>query len=52
VAYKVVGGGTTLMPWNDVDPHAVAEGLLPIRRDAAVRAATNRQRIRWEPQEQ
>jgi hypothetical protein len=31
VAYKVVGGGTTLMPWNDVDPHAVAEGL-PWRR--------------------
>jgi hypothetical protein len=31
VAYKVVGGGSTLMPWNDVDAHAVAEGL-PWRR--------------------
>jgi hypothetical protein len=25
---------------------------VPIRRDAAVRTATNRQRIRWKPQEQ
>ena len=26
VAYKVVDG-TRTMPWNDVDPHAVADGL-------------------------
>jgi hypothetical protein len=31
VAYKVVGGDTRLVAWNDVDPHAVAEGL-PWRR--------------------
>jgi hypothetical protein len=30
VAYKVVDG-TRTMPWNDVDPHAVADGL-PWRR--------------------
>jgi hypothetical protein len=27
LAYKVAGGETKRMPWDDVDPHAVAEGL-------------------------
>lgn len=33
VAYKVVGGETKFVPWNDVDPLAVAAGL-PWRRFA------------------
>lgn len=46
VAYKVEGGGTTLMPWNDVDPHAVAEGL-PWRRFAWYLGQRNYSGMYW-----
>jgi hypothetical protein len=46
VAYKVEGGGTTLMPWNDVDPHEVAEGL-PWRRFAWYLGQRNYSGMYW-----